>query len=69
MFPIPAKGGTFLKFKRWIIPQGEPDAALALMDAGYPLKAVAEMMGMSDINAKVIHKKALTSLQAFCAAG
>ena len=36
---------------------------------GYTLKEVAEMMGMSYINAKVIHKKALTSLQAFYAAG
>ena len=30
---------------------------------GYTLKAVAEKMGMSYINAKVIHKKALTSLR------
>ena len=36
---------------------------------GHTLKGVAEMMGMSYINAKVIHKKALTSLQAFYAAG
>ena len=36
---------------------------------GHTLKTVAEMMGMSYINAKVIHKKALTSLQAFYAAG
>lgn len=35
---------------------------------GYTLKEVAEMMGMSYINAKVIHKKALESLQAFFAA-
>lgn len=35
---------------------------------GYTLKAVAEKMGMSYINAKVIHKKALTGLQAFYAA-
>jgi len=37
--------------------------------SGHTLKIVAEMMGMSYINAKVIHKKALTSLQAFYAAG
>ena len=37
--------------------------------SGQTLKTVAEMMGMSYINAKVIHKKALTSLQAFYAAG
>ncbi len=30
---------------------------------GYTLKKVAEMMGMSYINAKVIHKKALTALR------
>lgn len=36
---------------------------------GHTLKETAEMMGMSYINAKVIHKKALTSLQAFYAAG
>lgn len=33
--------------------------------AGHTLKTVAEMMGMSYINAKVIHKKALESLRAF----
>ena len=36
---------------------------------GHTLKDVAEMMGMSYINAKVIHKKALTGLRAFYAAG
>jgi len=36
---------------------------------GHTLKVVAEMMGMSYINAKVIHKKALTGLRAFYAAG
>ena len=36
---------------------------------GHTLKEVAEMMGMSYINAKVIHKKALTGLQAYYAAG
>ncbi|MBE5772540.1 MAG: sigma-70 family RNA polymerase sigma factor [Clostridiales bacterium] len=36
---------------------------------GHTLKTVAEMMGMSYINAKVIHKKALTGLRAFYAAG
>ena len=35
---------------------------------GHTLKTVAEMMGMSYINAKVIHKKALESLRAFFAA-
>ena len=37
--------------------------------SGQTLKNVAEMMGMSYINAKVIHKKALESLHAFYAAG
>ena len=36
--------------------------------SGHTLKEVAEMMGMSYINAKVIHKKALESLRAFFAA-
>ena len=35
---------------------------------GHTLKEVAEMMGMSYINAKVVHKKALDSLRAFFAA-
>ena len=35
---------------------------------GHTLKDTAEMMGMSYINAKVIHKKALESLRAFFAA-
>lgn len=35
---------------------------------GYTLKTVAEMMGMSYINAKVIHKKALTGLRSYYAA-
>ena len=35
---------------------------------GHTLKEVAEMMGMSYINAKVIHKKALENLRAFFAA-
>ena len=35
---------------------------------GHTLKTVAEMMGMSYINAKVIHKKTLESLRAFFAA-
>ena len=35
---------------------------------GHTLKVVAEMMGMSYINAKVIHQKALTGLRAFYAA-
>lgn len=33
--------------------------------SGHTLKTVAEMMGMSYINAKVVHKKALESLRAF----
>ena len=37
--------------------------------SGHILKTVEEMMGMSYVNAKVIHKKALASLQAFYAAG
>jgi len=36
--------------------------------SGHTLKIVAEMMGMSYINAKVIHKKALTGLRTFFAA-
>ncbi len=36
---------------------------------GHTLKTVAEMMGMSYINAKVLHKKALAALRAFYAAG
>ena len=36
---------------------------------GYTLKEVVEMMGMSYINVKVIHKKAPESLRAFYAAG
>ena len=36
---------------------------------GHTLKEVAEMMGMSYINAKTIHKKALTGLRAFYGAG
>ena len=35
---------------------------------GHTLKETAEMMSMSYINAKVIHKKALESLRAFFAA-
>ena len=33
--------------------------------SGHTLKTVAEMMGMSYVNAKVIHEKALTGLQEF----
>jgi len=32
-------------------------------DKGMPLKAVADKMGMSCINAKLIHKKALSGLR------
>ena len=37
--------------------------------SGHTLKTMEEMMGMSYVNAKGIHKKALASLQAFYAAG
>ena len=37
--------------------------------SGYTLKTVAEMMGMSYINAKVIHRKALDGLRKFFGAG
>ena len=37
--------------------------------SGHTLKAIAEMMGMSYINAKVIHKKALNGLREFFGAG
>lgn len=36
---------------------------------GYTIKHVAEMMGISYINAKVIHKKALDGLRTYYAAG
>ena len=36
---------------------------------GHTLKETAEMMGMSYINAKVLHQKALTGLRAYYAAG
>ena len=36
---------------------------------GHTLKTVAEMLGMSYINAKVLHKKALAALRTFYAAG
>ena len=59
---------------------GLADALLALKEKerdlivlhyymGHTLKTAAEMMGMSYINAKVIHKKALTGLRAYYAAG
>lgn len=41
----------------------ERDLVILHYYKGYTLKKVAEMMGMSYINAKVIHKKALTSLR------
>ena len=37
--------------------------------SGHTLKTVAEMMGMSYINAKLIHKKALEGLRLFFGAG
>lgn len=36
---------------------------------GYTLKTIAEKMGMSYINAKVVHQKALNNLRTFYAAG
>ncbi|MBQ8619513.1 MAG: sigma-70 family RNA polymerase sigma factor [Clostridia bacterium] len=47
----------------------ERDLTVLHYYSGHTLKTVAEMMGMSYINAKVIHKKALASLRAFYAAG
>lgn len=41
----------------------ERDLVILHYYQGYTLKAVAEKMGMSYVNAKVIHKKALTSLR------
>ncbi len=41
----------------------ERDLIVLHYHKGYTLKAVADMMGMSYINAKVIHKKALTALR------
>ena len=49
--------------------ENERDLIVLHYYKGYTLKTVAEMMGMSYINAKVIHKKALTGLRAFYAAG
>ena len=45
----------------------EKERSLILLHyyTGHTLKEVAEMMGMSYINAKVVHKKALDSLRAF----
>ena len=46
----------------------EKERALIVLHyyTGHMLKTVAEMMGMSCINAKVIHKKALEGLRTFC---
>jgi len=41
----------------------ERDLIILHYYAGHTLKTVAEMMGMSYVNAKVIHKKALSRLQ------
>ena len=41
----------------------ERDLIVLHYHMGYTLKAVAEMMGMSYVNAKVIHKKALNALR------
>ena len=43
----------------------ERDLIVLHYHQGHTLKTVAEMMGMSYINAKVIHKKALDRLRAF----
>ena len=49
--------------------ENERDLIVLHYYKGYTLKAAAEMMGMSYINAKVVHKKALTRLREFYAAG
>ena len=49
--------------------ENERDLIVLHYYKGYTLKAAAEMMGMSYINAKVVHKKALTRLRGFYAAG
>ena len=41
----------------------ERDLIILHYYSGHTLKTVAEMMGMSYINAKVIHKKALNALR------
>lgn len=41
----------------------ERDLIILHYDRGYTLKRIAEMMGMSYINAKVIHAKALSDLR------
>lgn len=45
--------------------QKERDLVLLHYYKGYTLKVVAQMMGMSYINAKVIHAKALSQLRTF----
>ena len=47
----------------------ERDLIILHYHQGRTLKEAAELMGMSYINAKVIHKKALDSLRAFYKAG
>ena len=47
----------------------ERDLIVLHYHMGHTLKTVAEMMGMSYINAKVIHRKALENLRSFYAAG
>ena len=69
----------FCTRRKMVAPDSLVDALLALKEkardlivlhyyTGHTLKETAEMMGMSYINAKVIHKKALESLRAFFAA-
>ena len=47
----------------------ERDLIVLHYHQGYTLKTVADMMGMSYINAKVVHRKALDNLRMFYAAG
>lgn len=49
--------------------QKERDLVVLHYYKGHTLKKAAEMMGMSYINAKVLHQKALTGLRAYYAAG
>lgn len=51
-----------------LLKEKERDLIVLHYYEGYTLKLVAEMMGMSYVNAKVIHKKALTSLREALAA-
>lgn len=46
-----------------VLKEKERDLIILHYYSGHTLKTVAEMMGMSYVNAKVIHKKALSRLQ------